>query len=229
MSARDVTIPGGTPKLTGYLVAPDSPGPHPAVVIIHEAFGLNDDIKGIAGRFAAEGYAALAVDLFAGRNRMVCMFRFFGGQLFNSLEHDGIRDLRVALDWLETQPEVDRARIGAIGFCLGGNFAICWACTDKRLKVVAPFYGAAPRPLQALERACPVVGSYPAKDFTSQGAHDMDAFLDSQKIPHEFKFYPDASHSFFNAGSRHNEPAAQDAWARTLAFFKAQIGQPGPA
>ncbi len=224
ISTSSVSIPGGTPNLNAYLAQPEGPGPHPGLVVIHEAFGLNDDIKSIAERFANAGYVSLAVDLFAKRNQVVCMFRFFGGSMFNSLNHGAINDLKVSLSFLETQPGVDKNRLGAIGFCLGGNFAICWACTDARLKVVAPFYGAAPRPLNALARSCPVVASYPAEDFTTKGAHEMDAILDTYKIPHEFKFYEGARHSFFSQGARHNEAAAQDAWVRTLAFFKQQIG-----
>lgn len=224
ITTKMVSIPGGTPNLGGYAVMPEGAGPWPGLVVIHEAFGLNDDIKSIAERFAKEGYAVLAVDLFAGRNQMVCMFRFMGASIFNSLNHGGIADLKVALSFWETQAGVDKNKLGAIGFCLGGNFAICWACTDSRLKVVAPFYGAAPRPLGALARSCPVVGSYPTGDFTTQGAHEMDAALDGYKIPHEFKFYEGAHHSFFSNGRNHHEEAAQDAWKRTLAFFKGQIG-----
>jgi len=224
INSKAVSIAGGTPNLNGYLAGPEGTGPWPGVVVVHEAFGLNDDIRGIADRFANEGYVALAVDLFAKRNQMVCMFRFFGGSLFNSLNHGAINDLKVALTFLEAQPGVDKNRLGAIGFCLGGNFAVCWACTDARLKVVAPFYGAAPRPLNALARSCPVVGSYPAEDFTAKGAHEMDVALDEYKIPHEFKFYEGAGHSFFNGGRNHNEEAAVDAWGRTLRFFNGQMG-----
>ena len=221
---QTVPLPNGTPNLSGYLAQPSGDGKFPGVVVIHEAFGLNDDIKGIAGRFAAEGYAALAVDLFAGRNRAMCMFRFFRGMMFNSLNHPGLNDLKASLTYLANLPNVDADRLGAIGFCLGGNFAICWACTDSRLKVVAPFYGMAPRPLEAVARACPIVGSYPENDFTTKGARALDAVLDGYDILHDIKIYPDAKHSFFNHGARYNEAAAQDAWGRTLAFFKQQIG-----
>ena len=69
----------------GYLVTPDGSGPHPGVVVIHEAYGLNDNIKDICGRFAAEGYVALAVDLFTDRNRAVCMARYMTGMLLGSV------------------------------------------------------------------------------------------------------------------------------------------------
>src|SRR5512136_1995323 len=153
-----VSFQSGKSTLEAYLATPEGPGPHPAVVVIHEAFGLNDNIRDIARRLANEGYAALAVDLFAGRNRMVCMFRFMGGMLTNSLNHQGIKDLQAALTYLTQQSGVDAQRVGAIGFCMGGGLAIGWACTHDRLKVIAPFYGVNPRPLKAVARACPVVG-----------------------------------------------------------------------
>jgi carboxymethylenebutenolidase len=219
-----VSIPTGSSTLSAYLAEPDGAGPFPGVVVIHEIYGLNDDIKGIAERFAAEGYAALAVDLFAGRNRALCMARMMGGMMLNSLQHGGIGDLKATLSFLESHPNVDRARLGAVGFCMGGNFAICWACTDPRLKVVAPFYGMNPRPLEAVARACPVVGSYPEKDFTAGAARKLDAVLDRYKVPHDVKIYPGARHSFFNRfGRNYNEAASADAWTRTLEFFREHL------
>jgi carboxymethylenebutenolidase len=221
-----VHIPGGTPNLSAYFALPPGAGKFPGVVIIHEAFGLNDNIKDIARRFANEGYAALAVDLFAGRNQIVCMFRFFGGMFLNSLNHSGIRDLKIALNYMENHPAVDSGKLGAIGFCMGGGFAIAWACTDSRLNVIAPFYGTLPRPADALARLCPVVGSYPEEDWTKNGAVRLEAELSKNNIPHDIKIYPGAKHSFFNDTSRnHNAEASADAWQRTLAFFKEHIGR----
>jgi carboxymethylenebutenolidase len=194
------------------------------VVVIHEAFGLNANIKDICRRFAGEGYVALGVDLFYGRNRAVCMFRFMGGMLFNSLEHQGIHDLKAVLDYLASQPFVDGARLGAVGYCMGGAFAIAWACTDHRLKAIAPYYGLSPRPLEAVARLCPVVGSYPDPDFTTADGRKLDALLDTYNVPHDIKIYPGARHSFFNdQGPRYNADAAQDSWQRVLAFFKGHV------
>ncbi len=211
--------------LRGYLAIPHGEGPFPGVVIIHEVFGLNSNIKSIARRFASEGYAALAVDLFAGRNRAVCMMRFLGGMMLNSLNNGGIQDLKATLSYLAARPEVDADRLGAIGFCMGGGFAVAWACTDNRLKAIAPFYATNPRPLAVVARSCPVVGSYPGKDFTAAQGHKLKRTLEEEKVPHDIKTYPGAKHSFFNDQGRNYEPeAAQDAWQRTLAFFKERIG-----
>src|SRR5919202_176865 len=110
-----ISFRSGDENLQAYLVQPEGEGPFPGVVIIHEAFGLNDNIKSIANRFADEGYVALAVDLFAGRNRAVCMARFMGGTRLKPLNLGGIQDLKIALSVLAEQPGVDGARLVAIG------------------------------------------------------------------------------------------------------------------
>jgi carboxymethylenebutenolidase len=215
-----VSFNGATTQLGGYLALPEGEGPFPGVVIIHEIFGLNDNIKDIAQRFANVGYAALAVDLFAGRNRAICMFRFMGQMQFNSLNNGSIQDLKQALTYLAEQPQVDSSHIGAIGFCMGGSFAIAWACTDDRLKAIAPLYAMNPRPIEAVKRLCPVVGSYPGKDFTAKGGQVLDTTLDTYNIPHDIKVYPEAKHSFFNdQGSHYDATASQDTWQRILNFF----------
>jgi carboxymethylenebutenolidase len=224
---KDVQISGGTAGLSGYLAEPEGAGKFPALVVIHEAFGLNDDIRGIARRFAEQGYAALAVDLFAGRNRAVCMARFMSGIFLNSLHHGAIQDLRVSLDYLLTLPEVDQNHMGAVGFCMGGSFAVAWASGDDRLKAIAPFYAMNPRPFEAVERLCPVVGSYPDGDFTASAGRKLDAALDGYKIEHDIKIYTESTHSFFSSTRRDaksgNAAAAEDSWNRMLAFFKQKL------
>ena len=220
-----VTFPSGSATLGAYLASPDGAGPFPGVVVIHEAYGLNDNIKDIARRFAEQGYVALAVDLFAGRNRVVCMLRYFSGMILNSLDHPGIHEMKAALTFLTGQPGVDSARIGAIGFCMGGSFAIAWAATDKRLKAIAPYYGMNPRPLEAVARLCPVVGSYPEQDFTKGMGEKLNVELERYQIPHDIKVYPGAHHSFFNdTRGRYDAAASADSWNRVLSFFKQHIG-----
>ena len=223
--AHMISYQSGTRQLDGYLAHPEGVGPFPGVVIIHEAYGLNENMKDIARHFADEGYVALAVDLFAGRNHAVCMFRLIIGGLFNSLGNGAIHDLKASLTYLCGQPGVDEARLGAVGYCMGGGFAIAWACTDTRLKVIAPYYGMNPRPLQAVARLCPVVGSYPGDDFTAPGGSKLAVELDRYQVPHDIKIYPGAKHSFFNETSSHyHEAAARDSWERVLAFFAERLG-----
>jgi carboxymethylenebutenolidase len=222
--AQPVSFPAFTlPLLNGYLAQPDGDGPFPALVVVHEAFGLNDDIRSITQRFAAEGYLALAVDLFSGRNQALCMARLFAGMLRNSLEHGGVRDLQDALTYLAQHPKANPARVGAVGYCMGGSLAIALACADSRLKAIAPYYAMNPRPLEAVARACPVVGSYPQPDFTTKAGETLDAALDTYGVPRDIKIYPGAKHSFFNGGRNYNADAAQDSWERVLTFFRAYV------
>src|SRR5579863_7877566 len=228
-AGETIAFPAGsnTAQREGYLVRPDRQDgdrPLPGVVIIHEIFGLNENIKDIAHRFANEGYVALAVDLFAGRNRTICMFRFMGQMMFSSLNNSSIDDLKSSLTYLAQQPGVDAQRLGAIGFCMGGGFAIAWATSDNRLKAIAPYYGANPRPFEAVERLCPVVGSYPDKDFTTSHGQKLDIELDRYNIPHDIKIYPGAKHSFFNdTGKSYDEQVAKDSWQRVMSFFREHV------
>jgi carboxymethylenebutenolidase len=220
MHTETLSIPVGSGELSGYYARPEEAGPWPVIVVIHEIGGLNDNIRNIARRFADQGYAAMGVDLFHGRNRAVCMARFMGGMLLSSLNNRAVNDLKATLTHMTGLPGVDPERLGAIGFCMGGSFAIAWACTDERLKVIAPFYSMNPRPLDAVARSCPVVGSFPEKDFTARGAHKIKEALDLSDVPHDIKIYPDARHSFFNdQGDNYDSTASEDAWQRTLAFF----------
>src|SRR6266566_9452993 len=222
--AHMTSFQSGSRQLEGYMARPEGDGPFPGIVIIHEIFGLNENMKDISRRFAAQGYDALAVDLFAGRNRAICMVRLMGGLLLNPLHNSGIHDLKAALTFLSEQPGVDASRLGAVGYCMGGSFVIAWACTDDRLKAIAPYYAVNPRPLKAVARLCPVVGSYPDKDFTTSAGHKLDVELDRYHVPHDIKIYPGAKHSFFNDTIRnYNESAAQDSWGRVLAFFEEHL------
>ena len=213
---------------TSYLALPDGPAPYPGVVVVHEASGLNDNIRGICRRFAAEGYAALGVDLFEGRNRAACMARMFIGGMAGNLNYYGVPALKAALGRLAGHPEVDAARIGAIGFCLGGSTILTWACTDRRLDAIAPFYGAAPKPREAIRRLCRVVGSWPGKDFTTKSAGVLEADLTAAGIPHDLKVYPGAKHSFFNDQWRNYQRRRRGLLAAGPGLLRrARPGQPG--
>ncbi len=223
-STHSITFPFGARTREAYLARPEGDGPFPGIVVIHEIDGLNDHIRDVAARFARQGYVALAVDLLAGRNRTVCMARFIGQLVSRSPNNSSVSELKAALTHLAAQPGVDAARLGAVGFCMGGSFAVLWACTDDRLKAIAPFYAQNPRPLEAARRMCPVVGSYPEADFTARFGRALDATLTRYAIPHDIKVYPGAKHSFFNDQGKSYDPAAStDAWARVTAFFAAHL------
>lgn len=218
-----IHFPSESRTLSAYVARPTGAGPHPGLLVLHEIFGLKDDIKGVADRLANAGYVAMAVDLFSGQNRAVCMSRMLSGIFLNSLEHQGVRDTRAALGALAALGGVDPARLGAIGFCMGGSLAVALACTDERVKAVAPYYGFNPRPPEALRRSCPVVGSYPEKDPTSRQAQALKAELDAAQIPNDIKVYAGARHSFSNDGPSFDAVASVDAWNRVMAFFDVHV------
>ncbi len=135
-----LSVPRGRGRpLQAYFAPVEGPGPNPGVVVIHEAYGLNDNIRDVAERFAREGYAALAVDLFSTGPRAVCMARVMNGMLLRPLRNGVVADLHTALAFLGARPEVDGDRLGAIGFCMGGAYALQLACTGDDVKVASVF------------------------------------------------------------------------------------------
>ncbi len=113
---------------------------------------------------------------------------------------------------------------------MGGSYALQLACTVDGLRAASVFYGMNPRPLEAVSRACPIVGNYPERDFTANAARQLEPMLERYHVPHDIKIYPGARHSFFNdQGSAYQAEAATDAWARTLAFFNTHLRNPEPS
>lgn len=201
-----------------------SAGRFPGLVVIHEIFGLNDNIRIIANQFAEHGYAALAVDLFSNRNRAICMMQLIHGMLIRPFHNSMLSDLRSTIAFLQKQSGVDANRMGVVGFCMGGAFALQLAVTDKGMKAASAFYGAVPKPLEAFSQSCPILGSYPDKDFSAAGARELDAALEKYSIPHDIKFYENTLHSFFNhPRTAMEEQAAKDAWQRMLSFFERHL------
>ncbi len=227
---EDVLIPRAgrsAEPVAAYLARPAGAGPHPSVVIIHELYGLNENIRDIARRFADAGYVALAVDLFSGGgNRKLCILRVMSALMLRPLKNKGLSDLRRSIDWLQQRQDVDADRVGAIGFCMGGGYALALACVESDLRASSAFYCVNPRPLSALQRACPIVGSYPEDDWSAKSGRKLDEALDRYNVPHDVKIYPGAGHSFFNDTLEgHHPEAAADSWQRTLSFFGEHMGR----
>jgi carboxymethylenebutenolidase len=211
----------------------------PAVVVVHEAVGLNDDIRRIAARFADAGYITLAPDFLAGLGPMpFCIARFARG-IGKVGTGRPYRQLAAAQAWLSERSDVDGARIGVAGFCMGGGFALLYAAAAD-VQVVAPFYAAVPRDDAALAGICPVVASFGGRDrIFGSGGPALAAALDRLGVDHDVVTYPDAGHSFLNEHTgvvsriepllptrgRFDPAAAEDAWRRTLAFFDRHLGR----
>lgn len=204
----------------GYLAIPREARNLPGVLVLHEAFGVNENIRSITKRFAHEGYFALAADLLSDGSRAVCMFRAFYGLIAAPLNNGTVRNVRAAFEFLRGVEGVDAKRVGAIGFCMGGSYAIQLACLENTVRAISVASAQNPRPQDAVARLCPLVGSYAENDFTAGAGRQLDALLDQYKIPHDIKIYPNGIHSLFNQSARNFDPQVEaDAWQRTLAFF----------
>ena len=222
---NEVTLSSQGQSLKAFVTYPFQPGPHPAIIVIQEILGLNDNIRRITRRFAQEGYAALAVDLYSGGFKPLCVLQTIRAVFSSSTDNYSTRHLRNVLTYLAQQPYADADRMGAIGFCMGGNFALALAQEDKRLKTIAPFYSITPKPLKKnVSGLCPVVGSFPEKDYTARQGRQLAQALEQAQVPHDIKIYPGAGHSFMNdSGPSFRPEAAADAWQRTLAFFETHL------
>ena len=238
MPGSDITLRTTSGRaLTAFLARPEDAtddAPLPAVLVVHEAMGLNDDIRRIASVFADHGYVALAPDLVGAGFKPLCIARFFQGigRLGTGAPY---REMAAWQDWLAARPFVDGNRVGMAGFCAGGGFAMLYAARGGRdLRAIAPFYGALPGDESIIPEVCPTVASFGGRDgFAGGNGPRLEAALETAGIPHDVKTYPDAGHSFM---SRHggvmgaigpytpmhagfNEAASADAWERVLAFF----------
>ncbi len=151
--AGRVRVPAGDREMRAVLALPEEAGPHPCVIVIHEVFGLNRDSKEKCFRLAGMGYAALAPDLYDGRGPMpLCVYCAM--RSLNSGSGSAFADLDAARGYLAARPEVDGSRVGVIGFCMGGGFALLYAARAP-VGAVAAFYGSVPETPDALEGTCP--------------------------------------------------------------------------
>src|SRR5438552_2620499 len=132
-----VTFKANGATTPGYLATPSEPGP--GVIVIQEWWGLNSQIQGVTDRFAAEGYVALAPDLFHGKSTKS---PDEAGKLMMSLRvEDAARDLAAAIDYLKTFPEVTGPAVGTVGFCMGGALSLFAACGNPEVGASVDFYG----------------------------------------------------------------------------------------
>jgi carboxymethylenebutenolidase len=238
----DLSIPGGNgATLKAYLARPAvGDGPWPGVVVIHDAFGLTTLARTHADRLSAAGYLALVPDLYTRGGFVRCVRATFAALLSGS----GVvyADIEAARRWLAADAACT-GRIGVIGFCMGGGFALMTARAD--FAAAAPNYGRLPLDLSVLDGACPIVASFGGRDRALKGsAARLEAALTERGIRHDVKEYPDAGHGFLDrynvgpflpiiqvAGLGYHQPSAEDAWRRILRFFAEHLhsppGEPG--
>jgi carboxymethylenebutenolidase len=230
----EVVLAGVRGEMPIYVGQPKGDGPFPAVLVVSDALGMTTDLRNQVDWLASEGYLAAAPDLYYWGGRLRCLFstvRQAGsgdGQIFE--------DFETVRSWLIDHPE-STGRVGVIGFCLGGGFALLLA-GNGRFDVVSSNYGGlTKKALAGLAGSCPIVGSYGGLDRSlRKEPAQISSVLREHGIPFDMKVYPDAGHSFMNdhldsetpmwvivtgklIASGYHEPSANDARSRITAFF----------
>jgi carboxymethylenebutenolidase len=241
MTPGDVSIPAPGGALPGYLAAPAGAGPWPGVVVLHDLVGMSRDLRDQVDWLAGSGYLTVAPDLFRGNRRPACMFRM----IRETWRHDGptFVDIQSVGGWLADRPDCT-GRIGVVGFCMGGGFALLLAI-DDRFDAASVNYGPVPARTYTeatFVDACPIVASYGAEDRGNRGVGErLERILTAVGVEHDVKTYPGAGHSFMNdhdpadlpallalqfrlTGNPYHEPSARDARSRILGFFGAHLG-----
>lgn len=233
MDLLDVSfpLPGSSEIGRGRIAKPAGDGPHPAVLVLHELFGLNSDIERITAEFANAGYVALAPDYFGEGFKLKCVVSAF--RTLQRGEGAAFLRLQAAQDWLCSQPDVDGDRVGVAGFCMGGSFAVLHAVRSD-VSAVAMFYGEVPKDHSALKGIPPCIAGFGGQDkLFASGAERLEAHLNKLEVPVDVVSYADAGHSFMSHHEGtlaaisakgpmkvgYNPEAAADSWERMLSFF----------
>jgi len=225
INSETVRFPGDQITLQAFLAHPgDGNGQQPAVIILHEWWGLSDHIKEIARRFAQAGYVALAPDLYSRLGNKVTTDATEAAKLMDSLSSQLVlRDLNAATTFLKAQRFVDPLHLGIVGFCMGGTLALNQAMHNSDLKAATIFYGKVP-PIESFKYLlCPILFHHGAKDgwVTKQEVDRLRQGLQVNGKPGEVISYPNAEHAFFNdtRPEVYRKDDAAQAWQRTLQFF----------
>lgn len=216
--------------LKSYLAFPSDRGPWPGVVVIHDAFGMGDVVEGHADWFASQGFLAVAPDLYSWSSKVRCM----RSTMADIRARKGIAfdDVDAVKQWLESRADCT-GKIGVIGFCMSGGFAILLA-RDHGFSVSSPNYGRVPEDIdEILKGACPMVASFGGRDWALKGAAArLEDALEHHRVDHDVKEYPDSGHAFLDnhkgllfgvlgllTGMGYNEEDANDARERIALFF----------
>jgi carboxymethylenebutenolidase len=217
---------GNGDLVPGYLARPDDEGPFPGVVVIQEWWGLNDHIKDVTRRVAAEGYVAVAPDLYRGQ---VAEEPDDARKLAMELDRPhAIKHIQGAVNYLIAQPFVVPKKPGVMGFCMGGGLSLAMSYQGENVGAIVVFYGGG-APLsneQVAQVTAPVLGIYGEEDhgIPVETIRTNESLLKAHDKPSEFIIYPGAPHAFFNDERPSYRPdAAGDAWKRTFDWFKQHL------
>lgn len=220
-----VSFKGNGETYSGYLAKPQAPGP--GVIVIQEWWGLVGHIRSVADRFAAEGFTALAPDLYNGERTED---PDTAGKLMMALNiAEAEKALRGAVDFLLEQPGVQGDKVGVVGFCMGGQLALfAGASNPSKVGAVVDYYGIHPNVKPPFEQlTAPVLGFFAENDgyANPEAVRSLDEQLSSLGKKHEFHTYTGTDHAFFNDDRPevYDKDAAEDSWRRMLAFFRENL------
>jgi carboxymethylenebutenolidase len=232
---KHISFPINGSPAPGHLVVPSSSSPLPGIVVIQEVFGLNDDIRDIARKFAGEGYAVLAPDLYHG-DESIDLEEARKYRMAMDMKQ-AERELDSAVRYLGALPEVSGLPVGVIGFCMGGGLCLNTAIRSSApgtagIGAAAIFYPGGGDLLSdnQLQRIrCPIFGAYGAEDsgMPPEKIRQFQAQLEANGIDNEIHIYQGAGHSFFNTArpSEFNARAAAEAWTHVITFFGRALQQ----
>lgn len=224
IATQEISYPGKAVNLKAYVAHPKSGGARPAVIVVQEWWGLNDNIKDVARRFANEGYFAIAPDLYSRQGHKVATDPNTAAELMGGLKTpDGIDDLKSTIGWLRAQKDTASAKIGITGYCMGGSYAMLLPCESKDIAAAAPFYGEIPPDETLRNLNCPIFYAYGANDgwIQRKDVERLAAALKKLGKKGEVKIYEGCDHGFFNDTRKdvYAPEAAKDAWGHTLKLF----------
>jgi len=223
MAGKMVNFPSNGQTTDGYLATPPS-GKGPGVLVIQEWWGLVPHIKSVCDRFAAAGFSALAPDMYHGKTAAE---PDGAGKLFMALNiGQAEKDLRGAATYLAGHSST--TKLGAVGFCMGGQLALFAGCTNPSIGAVVDFYGIHPNVKPDYSKLSgPVLGLFGEKDsfVNPTVARAVDVAIKSAGKQSEIHIYTGADHAFFNdeRPDAYNKAAADDAWKRTVDHFKKHL------
>jgi len=226
IEGKQVSYKSGDENVQALIYVPAGKGPFPGIIAIHEWWGLNDWIKEEASNLAKEGYVVLAVDLYRGK---VADNAETAHELMRGVPEDrASRDLKAAFDYLSSRNDVNKDRIGAIGWCMGGGYSLDVALLEPTLAADVINYGhLATDPNELRKINAPILGLFGAQDkgITPDDVRKFEAQMKQVGKKVEVKVYADAGHAFENPNNKAGyRPAdAADAWQRTIRFFSANL------
>lgn len=225
-TSKEVSYKSGDETVHGLLYVPEGKGPFPAIIVVHEYWGLNDWVKEQASKLADQGYVALAVDLYRGK---VATTPDEAHELMRGVPEDRAqRDLHAAFQYLQAQGSVKKNRIGAIGWCMGGGYSLDVALQEPELAADVINYGhLATDPASIKKINAPILGLFGAQDrgITPDDVKQFSEELHKLGKSIEVTIYPDAGHAFENPNNKEGyRPAdAADAWEKTVKFLAANL------